>query len=149
MEQIFVALQGIIVRALPTFFLVILLHWYLKKVLIQPMERVLDERRRRTEGTIQASEAALAEAAGKVAAYEKALAEARAAIYRDQDAHRRQLAAHQAKALEQERTKMAERVAAARAEIEAEAARSRAALTAQADSLAEAITAAVLSGGAR
>jgi F-type H+-transporting ATPase subunit b len=149
MEQIFVALQGIIVRALPTFLLVIALHWYLKKVLIQPMERVLDERRRRTEGTIEAADSALAEAARRLAAYERALAEARTAIYRDQDVHRKALAVRLAKTLEQERTKMSERVAAAKAQVDAEAARSRNALAAQADALADRIATAVLAGAAR
>jgi F-type H+-transporting ATPase subunit b len=149
MEQIFLDLQRIIVGALPTFFLVILLHWYLKKVLIQPLERVLDERRRRTEGVIEASEAALSEAASRAAAYDKALAEARAAIYRDLEAHRKQLAARQAKVVDQERVKMTGRIADARAGIGAEAASARSALAAQAEALAERVTAAVLSGGAR
>ena len=105
----------------PRILLVIALHWYLKKVLIQPMERVLAERRKRTEGAVEAAESAVAQAAGKMAAYEKALAEARAGIYAGQEENRRRLGAEQAAAVEAARSKAAALLAEARAEIAAEA----------------------------
>jgi len=146
MAQIFSTLQDILVRALPTFFLVIALHWYLKKVLIQPMERVLAERRKRTEGAVAASEAALAQAAVKAAAYEKALYEARAGVYADQEQNRRNLIADQAAAIEESKKKMAAQVAAATAGITAEAEAARVSLAGESERLAEQITYAVLAG---
>jgi F-type H+-transporting ATPase subunit b len=144
--SIFASLKEIIIRALPTFFLVIALHWYLKKVLVQPMERVLAERKKRTEGAVAASEASLADVAAKMAAYEQALQEARASVYAEQDRNRRNLAADQAAAVEEAKKKVAAQVAAATAEIAAEAQAARAALAAESERLAEQIAGAVLLG---
>ncbi len=146
MAQIFSTLQDILVRALPTFFLVIALHWYLKKVLIQPMERVLAERKKRTEGAVAASEAALTDVAAKMAAYEKALYEARAGVYTDQEQNRRNMAADQAAAIEESKKKMAAQVASATAGIAAEAQAARASLAGESERLADLITSAVLTG---
>jgi len=146
MAKLFSTLQEILVRALPTFFLIIAFHWYLKKVLVQPMERVLAERKKRTEGAVAASEAALADVSVKVAAYEKALYEARASVYAEQDQNRRNLLADQAAAVEEAKKKMAAQVAAACAEIAAEAQAARTSLFGESERLADQITAAVLSG---
>lgn len=140
------SLKEVLIRALPTFFLVIALHWYLKKVLIQPMERVLAERKKRTEGAISASESALADVAAKMAAYEKALYEARAGVYADQEQSRRNLAADQAAVIEESKKKMAAQVSAATAALAAEAQAARASLAGESERLADQITAAVLSG---
>jgi F-type H+-transporting ATPase subunit b len=149
MQQILVVLQDILVRALPTFVLVILLHWYLKKVLFQPLERVLEERRLKTEGAVESSEAFVAQARQKLDAYEQALADARAEIYRQQEEGRRQLGEKQAEAVEAARAEAAARVAAAKVEIAAEAEKASAGLAAEADRLADQIAGAVLAGGAQ
>jgi len=144
--QILSPLQGILVRALPTFVLVILLHWYLKKVLFQPMERVMEERRKKTEGAVEASEAMLAGVAGRLEQYEKSLSDARAAIYREQEASRKRLADEQAQAVEAARLRSRERVEAAKAEIAAEAQQATGALRMEADRLAASIATQLLSG---
>jgi len=148
MEQIFETLKGIIVRALPTFFLVILLHWYLKKVLFQPMERVLEERRLKTEGAVEASEASLAQVQQKLADYEQSLGDARAEIYREHEEGRKRLADQQARSVEIAREKTSERVTAAKAEIAAEAEKATASLAAEAERLATQIASQVLAGRA-
>jgi F-type H+-transporting ATPase subunit b len=144
--SIFSALPPILIRALPTFLLVIALHWYLKKVLIQPIQRVLAEREKRTDGAVAASEAALADVNAKLVAYEKALYEARAGVYAEQEQNRRNLQADQAAAIEEAKKKMAAQVAAASAQIAAEAAAARASLAGESERLADQITAAVLAG---
>lgn len=149
MEQIFHTLQGILVRALPTFFAVILLHWFLKKVLFQPLERVLDERRRRTQGVLESCEAALERARARLREYEDTLRQAQAGIFDQQEAERKRLAATRSAALAEARLRARERVEAARAEIQAEAAQAIEALRKEAAGLAEAITQAVLGGRAR
>lgn len=146
MEQIFETLKGIIVRALPTFVLVIILHWFLKKVLFQPMEKVLEERRKKTEGAVEASEATLALVNEKLATYENSLADARAEIYKEQEAGRKRLADQQAKAVEAARVKAGERVAAVKAELALEVEKATATLTAESDRLAEEIAGMVLAG---
>ncbi|MGJ5814907.1 ATP synthase F0 subunit B [Paludibaculum fermentans] len=146
MEQIFETLKGIIVRALPTFVLVILLHWFLKKVLFQPMEKVLEERRKKTEGAVEASEATLALVNEKLATYENSLADARAEIYKEQEAGRKRLADQQVKAVEAARVKAGERVAVVKAELALEVEKATASLTAESDRLAEEIAGLVLAG---
>ena len=44
------ALGGILLRAVPTFLLIILLHFYLKSIFFKPLERVLEARSEATEG---------------------------------------------------------------------------------------------------
>ena len=146
MEQIFHALQGILVRALPTFVLVILLHWFLKKILFQPLERVMEERRQRTEGVLESCEAAHERARRKLREYEDSLRQAQAEVFDQQEAERKKMAAQQAAAVAEARQRARQRVEAARAEIEAEAAQARERLRVQAAELADAITRMVLAG---
>jgi F-type H+-transporting ATPase subunit b len=153
MKQILETVTGLLVqvlpiflRALPTFALVILLHWFLKKVLFQPMEKVLEERRKKTEGAVEASEATLALVNEKLATYENSLADARAEIYKEQEAGRKRLADQQAKAVEAARIKAGERVAAVKAELAQEVEKATATLTAESDRLAEEIAGLVLAG---
>lgn len=148
MEQIFHALQGILVRALPTFFLVILLHWFLKKVLFQPLDRVLEERRRRTEGVLESSQAAMERARARIQEYEGSLRQAQAEIFGQQEEERKRMAARQAALLAEARQRVRQRVEAARAEIQAEADRARQSLQEEAARLAEAMTESMLSGRA-
>lgn len=146
MEQIFHALQGIIVRALPTFFLVILLHWFLKKVLFQPLDRVLEERRRRTEGVLESCQAAMERARARIKEYEDSLRQAQAEIFDQQEAERKRMAAGRAALLAEARQQARQRVDAARAEIQAEADRARQSLREEAARLAEAVTESLLAG---
>ena len=48
------ALGGILLRAVPTFLLVILLHFYLKSIFFKPLENVLRKRYDATEGARKA-----------------------------------------------------------------------------------------------
>jgi F-type H+-transporting ATPase subunit b len=146
MEQLFKQLGDIIVRAVPAFIVFVLLHLYLKKVLFQPLERVLEERRKKTQGAVEASEAIIRAAAGRMDAYEHALNQARADIYKEQEVARRQLASGQAQAAERARAAMGAKVAEARTAIEAEASVARASLAEEAERLADKIATAVLAG---
>ena len=44
------ALGQLLVQALPTFFIVLVLHFYLKQTFFKPLSRVLAERREATQG---------------------------------------------------------------------------------------------------
>ena len=55
MESTLNALGGILLRALPTFFLVLLLHLYLKRVFFAPLNQILKQRYDATEGARQAA----------------------------------------------------------------------------------------------
>jgi len=146
MEQLFRQLWDIIVRSLPAFVLFVVLHFYLKRVLFQPMERVLQERRGKTKGAFEAAEAAAQAASGKLREYERALAASRAEIYAEQDAARKKLAGDHAHSIEQARLRITEKIAAAKVDIARAAEMAAEELAAEADRLAERIAGAVLGG---
>jgi len=146
---IWLALQPILLRALPTFILVILLHWFLKKVLFQPLDRVLEERRRRTEGVLESCQAAMERARTRIQDYENSLRQAQAEIFDQQEAERKRMAAQRAALLAEARQRARERVEAARAEIQAEAELARQTLREEAARLAGVIAESVLAGRAQ
>lgn len=144
--QLFKQVGDIIVRAVPAFIIFILLHLYLKKVLFRPLERVLEERRKKTLGAVQASEAIIRQAADKLDEYEHALNQARADIYKEQEVTRQQLSAQQAEAVKKARAAMGAKLAEARSAIESESAAAKASLSDEAERLAEKIAGSVLAG---
>ena len=85
------ALGSILLRAVPTFLLVVLLHFYLKRVFFKPMAAVLARRYEATEGARKKAELSLERAAAKTAEYEAALRAARAEVYLAQEKLHRQL----------------------------------------------------------
>ena len=71
------ALGELIIQALPTFFIVLLLHFYLKHTFTKPLARILAERNEATEGARKKAAAALEQADAKTAAYEAQIRAAR------------------------------------------------------------------------
>lgn len=133
-------------KALPTFILVILLHFYLKHWFYQPLDKALEERRRATEGARQAAQTSLETAERKAAEYEAAMRAARAAIYKEQEETRKRWRTEQASALEQSRRQASEMVQQARAQLAAEAEAAKQSLAAEVERLASAITETILRG---
>lgn len=91
MEDTLRALGGILLRAVPTFLLVVFLYFYLKKMFFQPMERMLRQRFEATEGARKLAEQALARASARTAEYEAAIRAARSEIYQAQEQFYKQL----------------------------------------------------------
>jgi F-type H+-transporting ATPase subunit b len=90
MDAMLHALGGILLRAVPTFLLVVLLHFYLKGFLFKPLQKVLRQRYEATEGARKAAGEGLDRAAAKTAEYQTAMRAARAGIYQAQEqAHKR------------------------------------------------------------
>ena len=84
------ALGGILLKAVPTFLLVVLLHFYLKGVLFKPLQKVLRQRYEATEGARKLADESLERAAAKSAEYQDAMRAARGEIYQAQEqAHKR------------------------------------------------------------
>ncbi len=77
-------LGGIVLNGLPTFFLVIILAGFVKYLYLKPLEKVLAERFRLTEGARKAAEDSLKNADTKIAEYQDALNKARSEIYMEQ-----------------------------------------------------------------
>src|SRR5712691_10840928 len=95
MNQTLHDLGGIVLNGLPTFFLVLLLCFCVKYLYLNPLEKVLAERYRLTEGARKAAEESLHQADSRISDYENALAAARSEIYREQGEFLRQLQASQ------------------------------------------------------
>jgi F-type H+-transporting ATPase subunit b len=90
MEATLQALGGILLKAVPTFLLVVLLHFYLKGVFFNPLRKVLRQRYEATEGARKLAAESLERAAAKTADYEAAMRAARTEIYQAQEqAHKR------------------------------------------------------------
>ena len=80
MDLILADLGKLLLRAVPTFLLVLVLHFYLKRIFFHPLDRVLEARREATKGARHAAEASLEQATQRSAEYEAAV---RAAMERD------------------------------------------------------------------
>ena len=84
----------------------------------KPLRRVLDERRGKTEGAIEKSRADIAAADARTSEYEQRLREARATLFRAQEARRKAALEARAAALNEARAKAQAQVQAAKADIE-------------------------------
>src|ERR1017187_10850340 len=74
-------LGEILLKAVPTIFLVVLLHFYLKYVFLKPMAKVLHERYLATEGARKVAQESLERASAKTTQYQAAIYAARSEIY--------------------------------------------------------------------
>src|SRR6185436_795500 len=120
MEETLRALGEILLKAIPTFLLVVLLHFYLKFIFFKPLQQVLRQRYEATEGARKLAEASLAKASEKAAEYESALRAARAESYKELEQLRRQLQDDRAIAVRQARASAESAVAQAKATLGAE-----------------------------
>jgi len=144
MDKLLHDLGGIVLNGLPTFFLVIILAVCVKYLYLKPLEKVLAERYRLTEGARISAEESLKSADSKIAEYEDALAKARGEIYKDQSEFLKQLQEQQTEQVKTVRTEAEQRIAAAKLAIAAEARTAATGLESQSDTLAAQIADAVL-----
>ena len=142
------ALSGILLNAIPTFLLVVFLHFFLKAVFFKPLEKTLHERYEATAGARQRAEDALAHAAARAAEYEAAMRAARAEVYQAQEQLHKRLEEREAAELHAARARAEETIHRAKEGLEAEAAAARQGLAAQSDALAEQIAESILRGSA-
>jgi F-type H+-transporting ATPase subunit b len=144
MDQTLQQLGELLLGAVPTVILVALLYVLYKGIVHQPLQRVLAERRSKTEGAIEKSKADIAAADARTSEYEQRLREARAAVFRAQEA-RREAAVHaRADAVNEARRKAQTQVQAAKANIENDRVAAEQGLQGQAAALAQEIVRRVL-----
>lgn len=144
MEQTLQALTGILIKAIPTAFFLILLHFVFRFMLFGPLRKVLKEREELTAGARKAAEASLAAAERKVQEYEAKLRDARAEVYKEQEEIRRRWLADQAAQLAEARTQAEASLKQAKFEIASEAAAARQNLFETSTGLADEIASAIL-----
>jgi F-type H+-transporting ATPase subunit b len=148
MDETLRQLGGILLRAVPTFFLVVLLHFYLKFIFFKPLQRVLRQRYEATEGARKLAEESLVKASEKAAEYEAALRAARGETYKELEQLRRQLQDDRAVAVREARTRAEATVSQAKATLAAEVAELKKGLEAESDTLADQIASKILRGRA-
>jgi F-type H+-transporting ATPase subunit b len=144
MDEVLRALGDLALKAIPTLVLVMALHLYLKRVFFGPMTRVLDERRKATEGARKQAEDSFEKASQKAAEYEAALAAARNEIYREQEELRLKLRAEHDRAVVEARHSTEAQVKEAGLQLGAEVESARRSLALDADALAGQIAESVL-----
>jgi F-type H+-transporting ATPase subunit b len=110
----------------------------------KPLQRVLEERRSKTEGAVEKSRADIAAAEARTAEYEQKLREARAAVFRAQEAKRQAALQARANAIAQARSRSQAQVQAAKTDIEKDRASAQEALHGVAAELAQEIVRRVL-----
>ena len=138
------ALYNIILRGLPTFFLVLLLHFYLKSTFFKPSEKLLRARFDAPVGARKKASDAVARAEQKAAEYERAIRHARTEIYRVNEEKRKALAVELTARFADEKKAAETKLAEANVVVAIEVAVARQGLLAETESLAEAITTSIL-----
>ena len=139
MDPIVRDLLELIVKSIPTIILFIVLAIYLRFVFFKPLEKVMEERHRQTDGARELAQKALAAAEEKTAAFDRALQEARGQIQKDQDVLRQQWLAEQSATIAKARVDAEAQIKDAQATIAAESDRAKAELEASAATLTEQI----------
>jgi F0F1-type ATP synthase membrane subunit b/b' len=142
--QTLVALQDILLKSLPTFFLLWILYAYIAKFFLRPLEKTLNQRQAATEGLRKAAEERIGLAERKTSEYQEALQSHAADVYRQQEQDRQRAMEKRTEILRQAREKAEERIARARREIGEEAEIAKKALLNESEQMAQRITRAIL-----
>jgi F-type H+-transporting ATPase subunit b len=144
MEETIHALGGILLKAIPTFLLVILLHFFLKYSFFRPLERVLKARFEATEGARQRAEEMIAKAEARTAEYEAAMRAARAEVYQAQEQLHQRLEAERKAEVQAARASAEAAIRRAKVELAADVEQARQELERQSEVVAGQIADAVL-----
>ncbi len=144
MEQTFRQLGELLLGAIPTVVLLLALYGFYHVVVHKPLEAVLAERRKRTQGAAEKARADIAVAAERAKDYEARLRESQLAIFKALDNRRKQAIEARAAAVAQARESAQRQIALAKAGIEHDAAAARATLEAESDRIADQIIGTIL-----
>jgi F-type H+-transporting ATPase subunit b len=144
MERTLQQLGELLLGAVPTVILLLVLYTLYGTIVHKPLQRVLAERRAKTEGAVEKSRADIAAAEARTAEYEQKLREARASVFRAQEARRQAVLQARTNALNDARTKAQAQVNAAKAGIESDRAAAEKTLQTEATALAQEIVRRIL-----
>jgi F0F1-type ATP synthase membrane subunit b/b' len=144
MEQVARALGAILLRAVPTFVLVLLLYIFLKKVFFNPLESLIARRYSETEGALKAAGETAGVAERKTSECQQALQEARAEIFRYLESERQRTLEECDRALGEARRDAEQRIEAAGQQLQADVEAARQLLQGESDELADSIARLIL-----
>jgi F0F1-type ATP synthase membrane subunit b/b' len=139
MESTLNALGQLLLKAIPTIFLLLVVHFYLKGMFFRPMADVLAKRRAATEGQRESAEAMRAKAGEQIKSIEEQLRQAREAIYQEQEEARRGWMGDQGGQLDAARQQAHDLIRQSDQLLDAEAVGAKAQLAVAADELADQI----------
>jgi len=120
MNQTLHQLGELVLGSVPTIILFTIVFAAYNLIVHKPLVRVLAERRARTQGAIEKAQQDIAAAEQKTAEYEARLREARMAVYKDQEARRKQWNEQRDTLVRQSRGEADAKIKTARAGIQAD-----------------------------
>ena len=144
MQEMLKQLGELLLGSVPTIILLCLLSVLYNLLVHKPLLKVLAERRAKTEGAIEKSQADIAAAAARTSEFEQRLREARAKIFHAQEARRKAALEVREKAVGTAREQSQAQVQAARQNLENDKQAAKATLQGQASILAGEIAKRVL-----
>jgi F0F1-type ATP synthase membrane subunit b/b' len=144
MDATLQALAALAVKAIPTVIFFIFLTHFLKRVYFQPVAKILEERRKQTEGMKDLAQRAHDAADKKSSEFDKAIQMVRAQILQENEMRRREWAEEQAKLVEDARAAAERQVAAARIDIAREIESAKSELASTVDQLSSQIETSLL-----
>ena len=144
MESTLHDLGQLLLKAIPTLFLLLVVHFYLKRMFFRPMADVLAKRRAATDGLRESAEAMRTKAGEQTKAIEAQLRQAREGIYQEQEEARRGWTGDQSAQLDEARLKARELIRQSKHELDDEAAVAKNQLAETSDALADQIANALL-----
>ncbi|MGH9583738.1 MAG: ATP synthase F0 subunit B [Bryobacteraceae bacterium] len=144
MQETLRELAQLMFKSVPTIFFFVVLTIYLKYVFFKPVQRMLEERKRATEGVRELARKAFEAAEQRGSEFEQALQIARAELYRERETLRRRWAAEQVEQIAKARAEADAKIEEAKGETDAEVRRTEAELETRARSLGEDIVRALL-----
>jgi F-type H+-transporting ATPase subunit b len=148
MEATLQALGQILLKAVPTFLLVIFLNFYLKAVFFKPFRKVLQQRYEASEGARKLAEQSLERAAAKAAEYEAALRKAKGEVYETQERLHQQLQEQQESELRDARKRADLAAARAKSDLAKDVEVAKDGLARESEMLAQQIAESILGGSA-
>jgi F-type H+-transporting ATPase subunit b len=144
MESTLHDLGRLLLKAVPTIFLLLVVHFYLKRMFFGPMADVLAKRRAATDGLRESAAAMRAHADQQAAAIEEQLRQAREAIYQEEEEARRRWTTEQSSFLDQARGQGRDLIRQSKNELDAEATTAKEQLATTAGALADQIVGTLL-----
>jgi F-type H+-transporting ATPase subunit b len=131
-------------NAIPTILLLLTLFAAYNLLVHRRLVELLAERHRRTQGAIEKAQADVAAAEARTAEYEQRIRDAKVALYRQQEARRKQLQESRAAASAEARAAAETRVRQARELLAGEVAAAQTSLQSEGEALAQQVIRAVL-----
>jgi F-type H+-transporting ATPase subunit b len=144
MDETLHQLEGLLLGSVPTIFLFLLIVILYRLLVYDPLTRVLNERRERTDGAIEQADAAMAAAAAKTQEYEAQLRAARSKIFQARQLKQQQWARERDSAVAEAHAAAQRQVEEAKSALQAQTNAGRRTIEDSIEQLAGEILAAVL-----